>query len=41
MRKLYFEDGIGPTRIWKQYFSNKSKGTVYNAIMGITYKDIE
>lgn len=41
MRKLYFEDGIGPTQIWKQYFSNKSKGTVYNAIMGITYKDIE
>lgn len=41
MRKLYYQDKIGPGQIWKQYFPDKAKGTVYNAIMKKTYKDIE
>lgn len=39
MRKL-FEEGLSVQEIWKTYYPNKAKSTVYNAIKRITYKDI-
>ena len=40
MRQM-FQDGISVQEIWKQLYPNKAKSTVYNAIKGITYKDIQ
>lgn len=39
MRNMYLS-GISIQEIWKTYYPNKAKSTVYNAIKGITYKDI-
>ena len=39
MRKL-FKEGFSVQQIWKEKYPEKAKSTVYNAIKGITYKDI-
>lgn len=36
-----FNNGLQPVEIWKKYAPNCAKSTVYNAVMGITYKDIK
>lgn len=39
MRKL-FESGMSMQEIWQTYHPERAKSTVYNAVKGITYKDI-